>query len=112
MEPLTPTTLTCNIDANNLEDNWKALLQRIKPVYSNPYAKRIADILKAQMNGEDVTDRKVQMLTDMAVTDYTEDYYTEDYYTEEDEDAMYNESDEYDDLDITVQPHQQLYFND
>ena len=50
----------------NLEDAWTALLDQILPEYGNPNAARIADILHAQMNGEDTTGRKLQMLADMA----------------------------------------------
>ena len=50
----------------NLEYAWHALVQNISPVYGNPDAARIADIMHAQMDGEDTTGRKLQMLADMA----------------------------------------------
>ena len=50
----------------NLEDDWLALLQNISPVYGNPDAARIADIMRAQMDGQDTTGRKLQMLADIA----------------------------------------------
>ena len=50
----------------NLDDAWIALLRNISPEYGNPNADRIADIMRAQMNGEDTTGRKLQMLADMA----------------------------------------------
>ena len=50
----------------NLDDAWIALLRNISPEYGNPNADRIADIMRAQMNGEDTTGRKLHMLADMA----------------------------------------------
>ena len=54
----------------NLEDAWSALLDQILPEalwnYRNLDAARIVGILHAQMNGEDTTGRKLQILADMA----------------------------------------------
>ena len=55
------------LDAILLDAKWEELLQRIEPVYGNPDAARIADIMHAQMRGEDTTERKRQMLADKAV---------------------------------------------
>ncbi len=49
-----------------LEDAWSALLDQILPEYGNLDAARIVGILHADMNGEDTTGRKLQMLADMA----------------------------------------------
>jgi hypothetical protein len=51
-----------------IEDTWDALLQQIPPVYGNPDAERVAAILNAQMNGEDVTGLKLQMIANQRNT--------------------------------------------
>jgi len=71
---------------HELEDNWNALLQRIKPVYGNSDADRIADIIRAQMSGEDTTGRKLQMLSDIATAAENPIEYTIEYTDDEDED--------------------------
>ena len=45
-----------------LQNSWKALLQQIPPVFGNPDAKRVADIMNAEMNGEDVIGLKLHMI--------------------------------------------------
>ena len=52
-----------------IEDAWNALLQHIPPVYGDPEygdpdAEQVAAILNAEMNGEDVTGLKLQMIAD------------------------------------------------
>jgi len=47
-----------------IEDAWNALLQHIPPVYGDPDAEQVAAILNADMNGEDVTGLKLQMIAD------------------------------------------------
>ena len=59
------------LDSILLDAKWEELLQRIEPVYGNPDAARIADIMHAQMRGEDTTERKRQMLADKALAEET-----------------------------------------
>jgi len=66
---MTANTQTDNCVPTSLEIKWRALLQSVKPVYGNADADRIAEIMHAEMNGEDTTRRKLQFIAEKETSD-------------------------------------------
>jgi len=48
--------------SENLDIDWENLLKNTPPEYDNPESDKIAQILHAQNNGEDVDDMKLKMI--------------------------------------------------